>query len=60
VEDEPVSCAASRAGHGDRRNLLNSAAALSYNQAFIRQRQMADTDFVMSARFATVSAQLDF
>ena len=41
-------------------NLLNSAAVLSYNQAFIPNGRWLTPTSVMTARFAKVSAQIDF
>jgi hypothetical protein len=41
-------------------NLLNSDAALSYNQAFIPGGAWLTPTSVMSARFAKISAQFDF
>jgi hypothetical protein len=41
-------------------NLLNADAALSYNQAFIPGGSWLTPLSIMSARFAKVSAQLDF
>jgi hypothetical protein len=41
-------------------NLLNSAAPLSYNQAFIVNGSWLTPTSVMSARFAKVSMQFDF
>ena len=41
-------------------NLLNSAAVLSYNQAFIANGPWLTPTSVMTARFAKVSAQFDF
>jgi hypothetical protein len=41
-------------------NLLNSAAVLSYNQAFIPNGRWNVPTSVMTARFAKISAQFDF
>jgi hypothetical protein len=41
-------------------NLLNSAAVLSYNQAFIASGRWLTPTSVMTARFAKISAQFDF
>ncbi|MEO8257755.1 MAG: carboxypeptidase-like regulatory domain-containing protein [Acidobacteriota bacterium] len=41
-------------------NLLNSAAGLSYNQAFIPGGAWLTPTAVMTARFAKISAQFDF
>jgi hypothetical protein len=41
-------------------NLLNAAAPLSYNQAFILDRPWLTPTSVLSARFAKISAQFDF
>ena len=41
-------------------NILNSAAALSYNQAFIPGGPWLTPTSVLSARFAKISAQFDF
>jgi hypothetical protein len=41
-------------------NLLNSAAVLSYNQAFIANGPWLTPTSVMTARFAKISAQFDF
>jgi hypothetical protein len=41
-------------------NLLNSDAALSYNQAFIPNGAWLTPTSIMSARFAKISAQFDF
>jgi len=41
-------------------NVLNSAAALSYNQAFIANGPWLTPTSVLSARFAKISAQFDF
>ena len=41
-------------------NVLNSAAALSYNQAFILGGPWLTPTSVLSARFAKISAQFDF
>jgi len=51
----------SRANVGvDIYNLLNSAAVLSYNQAFIPNGPWMTPTSVLSARFAKLSLQLDF
>ena len=55
-------------GHGGARanigidiyNLLNSDAALSYNQTFIADGPWLTPTSVMLARFAKISAQIDF
>jgi hypothetical protein len=41
-------------------NVLNSSAALSYNQAFIPNGPWLTPTSVLSARFAKISAQFDF
>jgi hypothetical protein len=41
-------------------NLLNSDAALSYNQAFIPNGAWLTPTSIISARFAKISAQVDF
>ena len=41
-------------------NLLNSDAALSYNQAFIPNGAWLTPTSIISARFAKISAQIDF
>ena len=41
-------------------NRLNSAAVLSYNQAIIPNGRWLTPTSVMTARFAKVSAQIDF
>jgi len=41
-------------------NLMNSNAALSYNQAFIPNGAWLGPTSILSARFAKISAQFDF
>ena len=41
-------------------NVLNAAAALSYNQAFIAGGPWLTPTSILSARFAKISAQFDF
>jgi hypothetical protein len=41
-------------------NLLNSDAALSYNQTFIANGAWLTPTSAMAARFAKISAQVDF
>jgi hypothetical protein len=41
-------------------NVLNSSAALSYNQAFIANGAWMTPTSILSARFAKISAQFDF
>jgi len=41
-------------------NVLNSNAALSYNQAFIPNGAWLGPTSILSARFAKISAQFDF
>jgi hypothetical protein len=44
----------------DLYNVLNSAAVLTYNQAFIAGGAWLTPTSVLSARFARISAQIDF